>query len=218
MIGRLRHPQWLGSRGYGSTIMKMVVWRVHRCLFGVVCLSLWIAIFMPMVAAKDGGTKAFQDYLSQAQKGSPISQYMVARAYELGEGIGQDDTKAAQWYAKASKGGFTEADVLLGLLEIEGRGVEHNVKKGLQRLFSAAKRGNILARYHLGCFHMNGQYVKKDLVQAYKWLFLAAHLPRTPESFQARKLIIELENIMSESQLKKARQDIKKRTPRQKIE
>ena len=213
MNARLKHSQGLDFPGHGSGISKMIS---CRFLIGFAWLGFWLGVFVPAVSAEDGATKAFQEYLAHAQKGSPMSQYMVARAYELGQGVGQDGAKAAQWYSKASKGGLTEADVLLGLLEIEGRGIETNVEKGLQRLLSAAERGNILARYHLGSFYMDGRYVKKNLVHAYKWLFLAAHLPRTPESFKARQLIIKLENIMSKSQLQKAQKDIKKFTPGQK--
>ncbi len=199
--------------------MAVITLNICRLLTGR--LWLWIALWLyggvciPLAAAETGGTAAFQAYLDQAQKGSAISQYMVARSYELGQGIGKNDAKAAQWYAKASKGGFTEADVSLGLLEIEGRGVDRNVKKGLQRLFSAAERGNILARYHLGFFYMHGKHIKKDLIEAYKWLFLASHLPRTPESFKAKKLMTELEKTMSKRQIKKSRKALREFTPEQ---
>ena len=149
-------------------------------------------------------TKNFEQWLEEAREGSAIAQYMMGRHYESGKGVRKDFTKAAQWYAKSAKQGMSDADAILGLLFLNGKGVPQNSRRGIALLKKSAQRGNIRARYHLGLAYLAGKHVRKDVVTAYMWLYLAAYLPRTPESFLAKEKMHSIGKVLSQKEVNAA--------------
>ena len=143
----------------------------------------------------------FGEWLYDAKKGHALSQYMVGIYYENGQGVKKSTTKAATWYERAAAQGYSDAEALLGMLYLEGRGVRQNKKLGIKKLTHAAERGNIRGRYQLGVAYFDGKHVKRDRVAAYKWLYLAAYLPRTPESFSAAKKMDALRLVMNKKEI-----------------
>lgn len=53
--------------------------------------------------------KAFEYYLTSAQKGNPETQYKIGNCYETGQGTAQDMTEALSWYHKSAAQGYPEA-------------------------------------------------------------------------------------------------------------
>jgi TPR repeat protein len=49
--------------------------------------------------------------------------------YEFGQGVSQDDTKAAAWYLRAAEQGMVDAQAKLAEMYEEGRGVPKDLKE-----------------------------------------------------------------------------------------
>ncbi|MEZ8731237.1 tetratricopeptide repeat protein [Vibrio splendidus] len=62
--------------------------------------------------------------LDEAYQGQLDAQLSVAYLYLSGEGIEQDDEKAAEWFVTAANNGSPEAQTQLGLMYISGSGVQ----------------------------------------------------------------------------------------------
>lgn len=156
--------------------------------------------------------KPFSEWLGLAKKDDTMAQYVVGQLYEKGDGVAKNDAEAAKWYRKADKKGLSDATALLGVLYLEGRGVKQSNKKGMALLENAAERGNIRARFNLGKAYNVGKYVKKDIVVSYMWFYLAAYVPRTPESFAAKKEMENLKQVMTEGEIDAALKKAQKYT------
>ncbi len=53
--------------------------------------------------------KAFDYYLTSAQKGNPETQYKIGLCYETGQGTAPNMTEALSWYRKSAAQGYPEA-------------------------------------------------------------------------------------------------------------
>ena len=99
------------------------------CAGGLISLSVFgAAVAGPL----DDGQAAYErgDYKTAlqllhplAEDGDARAQYMVGLAYDLGNGVPQDYTKAANWYRKAALQGAPDARASLGALYARGQGV-----------------------------------------------------------------------------------------------
>jgi TPR repeat protein len=156
--------------------------------------------------------KSFSEWLGLAKKDDAMAQYVVGHLYEKGDGVKKNDAEAAKWYRKADKKGLSDATALLGVLYLEGRGVKQSNKKGIAFLKKAAKRGNIRARFNLGKAYNVGKHVKKNIVVSYMWFYLAAYVPRTPESFAAKKEMENLKMVMTKGEIDAALKKAQKYT------
>ncbi|MCC4772489.1 tetratricopeptide repeat protein [Vibrio cyclitrophicus] len=61
--------------------------------------------------------------LDEAYQGQLEAQLSVAYLYLSGEGVEQNDEKAAEWFVTAANNGSPEAQTQLGLMYISGSGV-----------------------------------------------------------------------------------------------
>ncbi|HET7750365.1 MAG TPA: tetratricopeptide repeat protein, partial [Terriglobales bacterium] len=109
-----------------------------------------------------------------ADKGLATAQFNLGSCYELGQGVVQDLTVAAQWYRRAALQGHSEAQNDLGMLYEEGRGVTQDVMEALKLYLLAAQNGNPKALINLSNVFRSGRGVQADPVQAYTWLEAAA--------------------------------------------
>jgi TPR repeat protein len=92
-------------------------------------------------AAVDPFDDAFNTYMAGEHKaairlmdalgrdGDIRAQYMMGRMYSEGEGVGQNDKTAAQWYKVAADRGDVVSQLSLGTLYVNGRGVNQNFVK-----------------------------------------------------------------------------------------
>ena len=78
------------------------------------------------------------------------SQFELGQRFEKGEGVSQDDVRAAECYLKSAAQGHTAAQFSLGLMYGRGRGVSRNGASAQQWLRQAAEQGHPGAQYHLG--------------------------------------------------------------------
>ena len=70
---------------------------------------------------------AFRELKPAAEQGDSEAQFALGFMYETGEGVPEDDVKAAQWYEKAAQQGEPNAQNNLGLLYAFGKGVRKDL-------------------------------------------------------------------------------------------
>ena len=59
-----------------------------------------------------------------ARQGDPDAQFVLARMYQFGLGVAQDDAQAFAWFERAGNGGHVQARTVLGYLHRFGVGTE----------------------------------------------------------------------------------------------
>ncbi len=98
--------------------------------------------------------------------------YALGIAYDLGQGLTQDYTKALQQYLKATD--LSEAEVRIGLLYALGHGVKRDYSQADSWYRKAADAGSIEADIDLGDAYETGRGIRQDDVQASHWFRVAA--------------------------------------------
>jgi uncharacterized protein len=118
-------------------------------------------------------TEDISQLQAQAEAGNPAAQLKLARAFEAGIGVRQNDQLAAEWYRMAAEQGNSEAQDSLGAKFLIGRGVERNKEQAVNWFRKSARQGDASAMYHLGAAYYNGDGVPIDDVLSYAWFTLA---------------------------------------------
>ena len=121
--------------------------------------------------------------------------------YELGLGVSEDGAQAVQWYRRAAKQGYDEAQYHLGFMYDTGKGVpEIGAQEAAQWYTRAADRGLAGAQYSLSQMYEKGDGVQADNIQAYAW----ANLANMGGLEDAETLRDEIAAKLSEAQLAEA--------------
>jgi hypothetical protein len=90
--------------------------------------------------------------------------------------VGQNYSKAKEWYEKAAKQGNLSAQNNLGAMYFQGHGVEQSHSTAVEWYKNAAENGLARAQYNLGAVYENGRGdVEKNYELAVKWYMKAAH-------------------------------------------
>jgi hypothetical protein len=91
----------------------------------------FVLLFLFMAAAAPAQSKGIDPaLLEKAQAGDANAEFDVGYAYEVGEGVTQDLTKAAFWFRKAADHGDAGAQYSLALLYNTGQGVPQDYAEG----------------------------------------------------------------------------------------
>lgn len=150
----------------------------------VVTINLVFAIGTLNFLMPQGGVHLFDSPLqhsaqdiaqlqAQAMGGDSTAELNLARAYESGVGVTQDDRLAALWYEKAAEQGNAEAQDALGARYLIGQSVQQNKNEAVKLFRKSARQGNANAMYHLGAAYYNGDAVGVDYSLSYAWFLLA---------------------------------------------
>ncbi len=94
-------------------------------------------------------SRAFDFYLTDAQKGDGNAQNAVANLYYLGLGVDRDFDAANLWYRKAASSGHAAAQLNLGHLYKQGLGVTRDPVRAFGWYRISSMHGNPTAEYHL---------------------------------------------------------------------
>lgn len=105
-------------------------------------------------------------------KEDPYAQLLMGKAYQWGNGVEKDESKALEWFEKILKSDGPEKDCATGIMYDAGFGTKENDKESIIYYKKAAEAGIPYAQYLLGVQYSWGYGVKKDTVQAKKWLSL----------------------------------------------
>ena len=117
----------------------------------------------------------------------------IGRCYYNGFGVKEDDTKAVEWFERASGCGHAEATYYLAGCYVEGLGVEKNIVKALELYVKAAELGEKGAAYELGIIYHCGRCgVAVNKTEALKWYRVAVELGDTFVQGAVTKLEAEL--------------------------
>ncbi|MFT5182151.1 MAG: TPR repeat protein, partial [Alphaproteobacteria bacterium] len=109
-----------------------------------------------------------------AEQGVASAQTLLGYMYSAGMGVGQDDTKAVEWYRKAAELDDPDAQFLLGYMHQRGLGVSLYFARALQLYRKSAVQGVSAARVALGVMYDNGEGVARDRDAAVAHYFSAA--------------------------------------------
>ena len=88
--------------------------------------------------------------------------------------MARDRAAAAEWYAKATEGGSTEAQYNLALLAERGVGMVRDAALAARLYEKAAAGGMARAALGLSALYAKGEGVEGDPVRALMWLEVAA--------------------------------------------
>lgn len=94
----------------------------------------------------------------------------LARMYEKGEGVPQNDSLAWSWYQRAAISGRAEASFRVAEFFETGRGVPISLKDAAEWYERAANKGHIGAMVRAGRIYATGIGVRPDVSKAIAWL------------------------------------------------
>ena len=113
--------------------------------------------------------------------------------YSDGQGVPQDEAKAARWYRKAADQGDAYAQLLLGIEYLRGLGVPKDYAEAIRWFRKAADQGDPKARFIIGTIYRKGWGVPRSYLEAGRWFALGSMSAvgwRVP--LERRMLIAEL--------------------------
>jgi TPR repeat protein len=117
--------------------------------------------------------------LPVAEREDAESQFEQGQRFEKGEGVSQDDARAATYYLRAAAHGHAAAQFHLGIMYGRGRGVTRDGACAGQWLRQAAEQGHPGAQYHLGVHLYQGSkrlpqaQVSEARIEGFKYVQLA---------------------------------------------
>jgi TPR repeat protein len=204
-----------------------------RGLRALSCALLLITSTSLLADYEDGVNAAFKgdfetalhEFTVAAEEGLDLAQYNLAILYFTGQGVEQDAAEAFRWTEMAALQGHVAAQFNLGSLYYAGDGVEANPDKAVEMFEGAAGAGHANAALILANMYADGELTSEeepslyaqltnyistlfsgeqgedDLVLAHVW----ANVAIANESDEADALRADLEDRMSEMQLRQAR-------------
>ena len=130
--------------------MLKAVKLVSKLLVLSLALSLLNTVFADFREGLDAYNKgdyetAYKQWKPLAKAGDAEAQYNLGFMYRRGEGVKQDDEKAAYWYRRAADQGDAKAQTYLGLLYTFGKGVGQNYQQAAYWYKKAADQ-SVVAR------------------------------------------------------------------------
>jgi uncharacterized protein len=86
--------------------------------------------------------KALEKLMPLASQGHAAAQYNLGVMHEWGNGVPQDDVKAAEWYRLSSELSHRDAQNNLGAMYSKGEGVKQNFVEALKWFVVSADNGS----------------------------------------------------------------------------
>lgn len=118
-------------------------------------------------------------------------QYVMALAYERGEGLPQDWEQAAAWYRMAASQLLLPAQRRLGMAYLEGKGVPVDEAEAAVWLNLAAEQGDAQAAAVLAGLYADGRGVEKDEGRAFSLYMAAARAGIAPAQEALGRMYVE---------------------------
>ncbi len=132
------------------------------------------------------------EFRKKAEAGDVRAQVALARAYENGEGIAQNDALAVKWYRAAADQGDAQAQNDLGVMYRLGRGVEKDYAQARAWYVKAARQNYGAALFNLGTMYYNGEGCAPDDRLAFVWFSLAKEAGSDEGGAAVRRMLLEL--------------------------
>lgn len=133
--------------------------------FGAFCAVLFILLFSFDIHADDW----LKNKMKEAEQGDAGAQFHVGLAYDLGDGVPEDNATAMHWYQKAAEQGEVRAQVNLGSMYERGDGILKDDMAAFNWYQKAAELGFAMAQYNVGLMYDFGRGVPEDKAMAVHW-------------------------------------------------
>lgn len=112
----------------------------------------------------------FHELKKTAERGNRKAQYRLARCYDKGHGVTENDSLAFQWYMKAANQGSGKAMYQVGKCYKNGEGVTADPHLAFTWFRRSAHDDNANGQCALGKCYMKGIGVAADQKTAREWL------------------------------------------------
>ena len=109
-------------------------------------------------------------YQTKARQGDAHAQFKIGYAYEIGEGLPQDDSKAFSWYEKAARQGHKNAILNLAAMDKAGQPYLDSEVEYQTELELRAAKGEISAKNHLARMLINNVLYEPNRQQIFQWI------------------------------------------------
>src|SRR5947208_827889 len=139
----------------------------------------YLVLFSFSAVAQQPADNPIHELMTKAQSGDKEAQFQVARAYEDGSGVEQNDDQAVQWYRKAAEQNYSKAQNSLGLMYRGGRGVPKDKSEAVLWYLKAAKQCDPNGAYNTAIAYYNGDGLSADLGWTFVWLLVAKQCGNT---------------------------------------
>ncbi len=134
---------------------------------------LFISIAGLSIAAQTQAPSSISALTQRATSGDAEAQFELARAYEDGKGLPQDDAKAVEWFRRSAEQGNAQAQNSLGVMYALGRGVTRDREEAVRWYKKAAKLGLPEAIYNVAISYYNGEGSEENIGLACSWMMVA---------------------------------------------
>lgn len=114
--------------------------------------------------------RMMQYYRAQASQGDAHAQFKVGYAYEVGDGLPQDEASASIWYQRAARQGHKNAILNLAAMDKADQPYLDSEIEYQNSLTFAAQEGDIDARHQLAKMLINNVLYEPDRQQIFSWV------------------------------------------------
>ncbi|MBU2971034.1 SEL1-like repeat protein [Pseudoalteromonas sp. C2R02] len=105
---------------------------------------------------------------------SPDAQFIMAKIYAKGLGVGRDTTQAINYLSQAAQNGHIEGMFNLGMAFELGKGVDKNINAAFEWQLKAAEKGWLKAQRKVAKMYEHGSGVQGEPIEAFNWYQRAA--------------------------------------------
>ena len=140
----------------------------------VLCLTCAVGAVAQVQPTCDSLLNPKSAVQANASSGDAYVQFCLGLAYEAGQIVPRDYSKAMAWYRKAAEQGEKYAQYNLGSMYNNGEGVTQDYAQAAVWFLKSAEQGLDRAQYTVGRMYHNGQGVPQDYAQARIWYQKAA--------------------------------------------
>lgn len=112
--------------------------------------------------------------MKSAEQDNTTAQYLLAKCYLLGNGVGQDERKALEWNLRAAEQGDAAAQHELGEMYLQGQGAAQSTDDGVNWLLRAADQNYAPSQSELAGLYFSGAYGDPDHDKAFHWAVKSA--------------------------------------------
>lgn len=149
-----------------------------------------------------------KNLIKKSEAGDAKSQFILGAKYKYGRDVEQNYEKAAFWFNKAVKQGYTPAQNSLGIMYNNGEGVERNSHKAAELYHKAAENGNDAAQFNLGMMYLEGDGVEKNYTMAQELFHQASQSTNPNIYFDAFEMKDLAERYQLSEKITTIREDI----------
>lgn len=125
-------------------------------------LNQGLAILEGRVTSSGGSADGIALLKEAALMGNAEAALHLGLAYDFGQGVAEDDARAADWYRRGAAGGDVHAQTALGTAFRYGRGVATDNAKAARWYRIAAAQGFAEAQYYLAKMMLDGKAAAED--------------------------------------------------------